>query len=464
MPRVVRSRISAPAALIALALLVPASAAAQGNDAEAGAGGTETTNIEALALIIADVYGSATMFTDLAPRSVFTEATPEGGVVTNLMDVAQRRYAGGGAEFLRAMDDLRGTDGVTIHAAGAEDFFSTSTTTNVVLVGVPKGTLECGPGAYAELAVFEFYPSEFVVVANPNSVNDPGVGSSSAYSIICQDGVITTFYGIVNDQGVLVQYAVPVAIVEIQLGDRTVYAFATPRNVPLRVAQSGAPVMERERVAVVTAEISADDAPAGSPVPTSRDDLEEGALAFLIGLLEVLGGPDGVPLNASPASSTSSTSSTSSLPPSGSEAPPTNVGSPAASDVEDEQEAGKGSDDTPLILYFGALVLLFVFIAAIPMYQCFRKRRRPIRLSAPGWKVSTGAVRKRSAMGGMTDSSVEFDTPDPNAPERGTTIDTSGADWIPLEGGEARRSVFRRVAEVAETSGIEPNENENFLS
>ncbi|MEZ5246948.1 MAG: hypothetical protein R2707_17785 [Acidimicrobiales bacterium] len=261
-----------------------------------------------IAVLVADVQRDSIPVGELEPQAVFGgEVAGDGGVTTE-MTIGQKRYLFPGAAVtsglaaLLELDDL--PDGVTIHSAGLENYFSTSSTTNVVVATVPRGTLDCGPNEYAELAVFELYPGTSTVAANPAIPNDPGVGASSAYSVVCADGETTPFFGIAN-KGALQQFAPGVGIVEVNLEDRDAYVFVSPRDVDLRVAQSAAADLTVPEVAVVTApdgRYGPSEPVDPATVPTDPSEYEEGAQAFLIGLLEALSGgsTEAEPLGANP--------------------------------------------------------------------------------------------------------------------------------------------------------------------
>lgn len=265
--------------------------------------------LEQIAVLAADVQRDSVPVGELEPRAVFGgEVAGDGGVTTE-MTIGQKRYlfpgalvTGGLAERL-ARGDL--PPGVTIHSAGVENYFSTSTTTNVVVATVPAGTLDCGANEYAELAVFELYPGTSTIAANPAIPNDPGVGASSAYSVVCADGETTPFFGIAN-KGALQQFAPGVGIVEVNLEDHDAYVFLSPRDVDVRVAQSAAADLTVPEVAVVTApdgRYGPSEPVDPATLPTDPSEYEESAEAFLIGLLEVLSGgsADAEPVSANPA-------------------------------------------------------------------------------------------------------------------------------------------------------------------
>ena len=265
--------------------------------------------LEQIAVLIPDVQRDSIPVGELEPRAVFGgEVAGDGGVTTE-MTIGQKRYlfpgalvTGGLAERL-ARGDL--PPGVTIHSAGVENYFSTSTTTNVVVATVPAGTLDCGANEYAELAVFELYPGTSTIAANPAIPNDPGVGASSAYSVVCADGETTPFFGIAN-KGALQQFAPGVGIVEVNLEDRDAYVFFSPRDVDLRVAQSAAADLTVPEVAVVTApdgRYGPSEPVDPATVPTDPSEYAQVDQAFLIGLLEVLSGgsADAEPVSANPA-------------------------------------------------------------------------------------------------------------------------------------------------------------------
>ena len=252
---------------------------------------------EQIAVLAADVQQDAESLVGLEPVAVFGgEPSGESGV-TSEMTIGQRRYRFPGSlatSGLAAMADSGDhPSNWTIHSTGVESYFSTSADTNVVVETVPSGTLSCGPGEYAELATFELYPGTPTIDPNPAIPNDPGVGASSAYSVVCTDGETSPFQGIAN-KGVLQQYAPGVGIVEANLPDVDVYVFFTPRDVDLRVAQSAAADLTVAEVDVVTAP----DGRYGSgepvdPATLPTDPTAYGGLAadLLTGLLDVPSGP-----------------------------------------------------------------------------------------------------------------------------------------------------------------------------